>query len=214
MFEHLHIDFAKEGWRASNHHDEFPQMICWLEQQEKTTSFSHYINWVWQNNDPGHGAATACNFAGQPIKMAKHPHAPGKRVTAIETDHNCPSFTQDLKEYLQSFLTQPRSGHALRNIPLPFDRLDVYHMFKFAPTALDDRSREGDDGGEDCQTVKAVPSVLGKPARFDTVVVLHSEDAEATGLAGVYLRAHASQLTGGTKCRHNGCTGESFVQAR
>ncbi|KAF9458322.1 hypothetical protein BDZ94DRAFT_1333498 [Collybia nuda] len=35
-FERLHIDFAKEGWRASNRHDEFPQIINWLSRQEKT----------------------------------------------------------------------------------------------------------------------------------------------------------------------------------
>lgn len=29
-FECFSIDFAKEGWQASNHHDEFPQMINWL----------------------------------------------------------------------------------------------------------------------------------------------------------------------------------------
>ncbi|KAE9390186.1 hypothetical protein BT96DRAFT_782832, partial [Gymnopus androsaceus JB14] len=30
MFECLHIDFAKKGWRASNKRDEFPQMTRWL----------------------------------------------------------------------------------------------------------------------------------------------------------------------------------------
>src|SRR5271156_4932714 len=30
MFERLHIDFTKHGWRASNQRDEFPQMIQWL----------------------------------------------------------------------------------------------------------------------------------------------------------------------------------------
>jgi hypothetical protein len=30
MFERLHIDFAKHGWRATNQRDEFSQMIRWL----------------------------------------------------------------------------------------------------------------------------------------------------------------------------------------
>ncbi|KAE9390508.1 hypothetical protein BT96DRAFT_959768 [Gymnopus androsaceus JB14] len=34
-FEHLHITFAKDGWRASNKRDAFPQMITWLSRQEK-----------------------------------------------------------------------------------------------------------------------------------------------------------------------------------
>ncbi|KAJ7255168.1 hypothetical protein C8J57DRAFT_982129, partial [Mycena rebaudengoi] len=42
MFERLHIDFAKNGWHASNRRDEFPQMIKWLGRQEKISSFSTY----------------------------------------------------------------------------------------------------------------------------------------------------------------------------
>ncbi|KIY48149.1 hypothetical protein FISHEDRAFT_43836 [Fistulina hepatica ATCC 64428] len=66
MFERLHIDFAKKGWRASNHRDDetktpapgFPQMIRWLSRQEKMSahhcpSFSAvlktYLNSLMQN---------------------------------------------------------------------------------------------------------------------------------------------------------------------
>ncbi len=43
MFEHLYIDFAKHGWRASNHRDEFPQMVTWLSRQEKVISFGNSL---------------------------------------------------------------------------------------------------------------------------------------------------------------------------
>ncbi|KIY53693.1 hypothetical protein FISHEDRAFT_30931, partial [Fistulina hepatica ATCC 64428] len=43
MFERLHIDFAKEGWRASNHRDEFPQMVRWLSRRKKMVTFRKYI---------------------------------------------------------------------------------------------------------------------------------------------------------------------------
>ncbi|KAJ7757871.1 hypothetical protein B0H14DRAFT_3598556 [Mycena olivaceomarginata] len=46
IFERLHIDFAKNGWRASNRRDEFPQMITWLGRQEKISSFSGYLAWL------------------------------------------------------------------------------------------------------------------------------------------------------------------------
>ena len=46
LFERLHIDFAKEGWRASNKCDHFPQMIKWLSRQEKISSFDSYKSWV------------------------------------------------------------------------------------------------------------------------------------------------------------------------
>ncbi|TDL13854.1 hypothetical protein BD410DRAFT_708429, partial [Rickenella mellea] len=45
MFERLHIDFAKEAYRASNHRDERPQMLRWLERREKINAFDGYLQW-------------------------------------------------------------------------------------------------------------------------------------------------------------------------
>ncbi|EGO04725.1 hypothetical protein SERLA73DRAFT_149123 [Serpula lacrymans var. lacrymans S7.3] len=42
MFEHFHIDMAKDAWRASNHRNERPQMTTWLTRQEKTVWFECY----------------------------------------------------------------------------------------------------------------------------------------------------------------------------
>ncbi|KAF5349741.1 hypothetical protein D9757_014553 [Collybiopsis confluens] len=50
-FERLHIDFAKEGWRASNKRDHFPQMVQWLSRQEKVASFDFYQSWVDSESD-------------------------------------------------------------------------------------------------------------------------------------------------------------------
>ncbi|KAJ7112281.1 hypothetical protein C8R44DRAFT_833175 [Mycena epipterygia] len=52
MFERPHIDFAKNGWRASNRRDEFPQMIAWLGRQEKIASFSTYQAWLDSTRTP------------------------------------------------------------------------------------------------------------------------------------------------------------------
>ncbi|KAI0819805.1 hypothetical protein BC628DRAFT_1400685 [Trametes gibbosa] len=43
--ERLHIDFAKDAYRATNHKDEFPQMTIWLERREKMARHEAYINW-------------------------------------------------------------------------------------------------------------------------------------------------------------------------
>lgn len=43
MFERLHIDYAKEAWRASNHRDECPQMIRWLGRRERMVQFEQYM---------------------------------------------------------------------------------------------------------------------------------------------------------------------------
>ncbi|KAF9521848.1 hypothetical protein CPB83DRAFT_872139 [Crepidotus variabilis] len=43
-FERFHIDFAKEGYRASNKQDVFPQMVLWLSRREKISMFDNYLN--------------------------------------------------------------------------------------------------------------------------------------------------------------------------
>ncbi|KAL7279210.1 hypothetical protein ACG7TL_007050 [Trametes sanguinea] len=46
--ERLHIDFAKEAYRATNRKDEFPQMTLWLERREKVLRHEAYIRWRLQ----------------------------------------------------------------------------------------------------------------------------------------------------------------------
>jgi hypothetical protein len=41
--ERLHIDFAKDAYRATNHKDEYPQMTAWLERREKIQRHAAYI---------------------------------------------------------------------------------------------------------------------------------------------------------------------------
>ena len=73
---------------------------------------------------------------------------------------------------------------------LPFSRVDVYHTLKFTTVALSDERAERD-------VVKARPAAGGEPARFDTVVVLRGDDAEATGVQGkqIPFAFFASRLT-------------------
>ncbi|KAF9003201.1 hypothetical protein BDZ89DRAFT_967568 [Hymenopellis radicata] len=46
MFERLHIDFSKKGWRASNKRDEYPQMTTWVVRKENVHAFKRYTTWV------------------------------------------------------------------------------------------------------------------------------------------------------------------------
>lgn len=59
---------------------------------------------------------------------------------------------------------------------LPFERLDAYYSFKFSPERLE-------EGVDVKDIVKASPL---KGGRFDTVIVLTSEDAESVSLTGIY----------------------------
>ncbi|KAI0653229.1 hypothetical protein C8Q70DRAFT_1059466, partial [Cubamyces menziesii] len=49
--ERLHIDFAKDTYRASNHKDELPQMMTWLERREKILRHEIFIQWRLAQQD-------------------------------------------------------------------------------------------------------------------------------------------------------------------
>ncbi|PBK68122.1 hypothetical protein ARMSODRAFT_988855 [Armillaria solidipes] len=55
--EHLHIDYAKEAYRASNRRDYTIQMTRWLSRQEAVDKFSTYLDWCqagkYDMNDNG-----------------------------------------------------------------------------------------------------------------------------------------------------------------
>ncbi|KAI0055469.1 hypothetical protein BV25DRAFT_1775361, partial [Artomyces pyxidatus] len=43
--EHLHIDLARNAYRASNKQDYFEQMALWLERREKIVTFESRYEW-------------------------------------------------------------------------------------------------------------------------------------------------------------------------
>lgn len=183
-FERFHIDFAKEGWRASNHRDEFPQMINWLSRQEKISMFESYMDNMLSSKNP---PSKPTLLSQRPVpRVAKFPPFPSRHLTTIETKFNAPHFSHKLKEYLNKFTLNPASRSTLPNYPLPFQHVDVYSQFKFNAHSL---WEEGDDPVYEPMTVKALPISTANPhGRFDTIVALWNDDAESTGVVGMSIR--------------------------
>jgi hypothetical protein len=175
MFERLHIDFAKSGWRASNHRDEFPQMMQWLSRQEKISSFeTHQQN---QSRDQ-ESEMDAKGKKSHPAHTAKYPNFPSRSLELIEQKHRAPDFAYYLKIYLNQFTAQPLSFRAAANLSLPFKAVDVFNMFRFHPEGIHDDEEVKD-------IVKAIACSSKTPdGRFDTVIAIDTADAESTGLAG------------------------------
>jgi len=187
MFERLHIDFAKHGWRATNQRDEFPQMIRWLSRQEKIIYLNNLITARQKSNTPTSSTSNASNTPvpvpaskKPPISLAKSPNYPNRPIQLIEQLHAAPYFGLHLKRYLNTFLDSSISNRFLDSTPLPFPHVDVFNMFRFHPVSLHDEEEEHD-------IVKAMPLSKSLPAgRFDTVIVLDKDEAESTGMAGKY----------------------------
>lgn len=199
MFERLHIDFAKEGWRASNKRDHFPQMIKWLDRQEKVASYDFYRSWL-ENDLNGLAEADAdldttveeeveIVKAGDgdrqirgTISLAKFPAEPKKSIAKIMVSHLTIEFPAYLKLYLNELLPESQQASKAEALSgsIPFHSLDVWHQCKFSPTNMFD-----DDSDAIRETVKAVPlSKRSLIPRFDTVIVLDSKEAESTAVLG------------------------------
>ncbi|KAI0725074.1 hypothetical protein C8Q72DRAFT_797577 [Fomitopsis betulina] len=93
-----------------------------------------------------------------------------------------PCFKESLAQYIYCL----KNAHPLSSAQLPdsdtlanmpFNHLDVFHSFKFAPASLNNDTEETD-------AVKSMPVMGKQPACFDTVVVMQGKDAEATCLQG------------------------------
>ncbi|KAJ3966048.1 hypothetical protein EV361DRAFT_872717 [Lentinula raphanica] len=151
MFERLHIDFAKKGWRASNKRDEFPQMTKWLARQENVQSFNKELSWILERQRFQNSSldSTTSSFpmdsseaSNIRLFLPKEPTAPNKTLSSIELGHRVPFFSSNLKRYLAML----KPGSNRRDVEdslykqLPFNHLDVYYSFKFSPETLDEDS--------------------------------------------------------------------------
>jgi hypothetical protein len=59
--ERLHIDFTKDGFRATNRKDEYPQMMAWVEHCEKVDQHASFV--AWQQH-----AEQECDQRSTPIR--------------------------------------------------------------------------------------------------------------------------------------------------
>jgi hypothetical protein len=184
LFERLHIDFAKEGWRASNRKGEFPQMINWLSRHEKIAAFEAYLKSL-QTVQPNGSAETPMPMSTTPthstplISIAKHPAFPKCPITMAQEKHNAPDFNHYLKIYINAHLTTPLPLRQLDNHTLPFTRVHIFNQFSLHHTAIHDDDPDSPD------VVRALRKSPAHPyGRFDPVVVLVDDSAESTGLIG------------------------------
>ena len=178
MFEQLHIDVTKHGWRASNQRDEFPQMIWWLSRQDKVTCFEFHQ----KNLQQSQANIEFETVLQQPptkkaiISMAKHPNFPRHWLSLIEDRQDAPDFTYYLKAFLNSFTTNKVPNQHLDQSKLPFQNVHVYSMFSFHPQGIQDDKEESD-------LVRALPHSAQNPhGQFDTVIAIINDTAESTSL--------------------------------
>ncbi|KAG2099222.1 uncharacterized protein F5147DRAFT_640620 [Suillus discolor] len=171
--ECLHIDFAKEAYRASNKRDYEEQMALWLQRQEAIFWRVSYLEWVAE-----HGAQTEHQYEGfdfipvvsQDIVhvLAKTSPHPQPSIQHLETMHGAVDFLPAFKSFLRKHVPH---NHI---VPGYQDRFDV---FRQAIIIIPPNPRVSELLKR--LRVRATPEVLpspsgwkpGSPARFDMALL-------------------------------------------
>lgn len=189
MFERLHIDFAKYGWRATNQRDEFPQMINWLSRQEKIGQLEKDIESRLAFKLPSDKSPSNLpqpfpptpepiphNNDGPTLTISKRPPHPARPIDHIIKLHCSPEFGRHLAAYLKTFIAPP--SIRADNLTLPFERLNVWTVLRINPAPLHDDPSEQ-------ELVRAEPiSNKNSVGRFDLVLVKEDEEADTVEVTG------------------------------
>ncbi|THU90457.1 hypothetical protein K435DRAFT_911965 [Dendrothele bispora CBS 962.96] len=198
--ERLHIDFAKDAYRASNHKDEYSQMTRWLERREKVMYHATYIDWCFysQTNTTSTPAipvtGSRYDFPGAQRsltdmkcllhqKMTTYPTIKSVSFSKLEDVSNrgygAVQFTSALSRFIVQFrqpdFTPLQVEEYARVVVFPFKAVPVWHHVKFVNEDL--------FGKETLDVASAYPrrfSVDGQViqgSRFDTVLVKVRENS-------------------------------------
>ncbi|KAJ7602632.1 hypothetical protein B0H17DRAFT_1342294 [Mycena rosella] len=135
--ERLHIDLAKDAYRATNFKDEFPQMTLWLERKEKIFRHEKYIQ-SRLNGSPA--PPTVAPLAPgivyeRRLKMTKGPTCKAVRMDVLVADYGALLFRSALARFIVQFNNPTFSRAQIegesRTVALHFNRVPIYHRIKF-----------------------------------------------------------------------------------
>ncbi|KAI0631684.1 hypothetical protein C8Q77DRAFT_1228219 [Trametes polyzona] len=184
--ERLHIDFAKDAYRATNHKDEFPQMTVWLERREKIERHEAYIAWRLRRE-----GLHAPAIAWTSIRLTKWPSVKALSFDAAAMHYGAhylrDALARFVVQYRNPMLSPAEIEHESLDVDFRFRRFSVFHKLKFS---LNDAQDLGIM--EDVHDVAhARPKRVDKqgrtvPGRFDTVV-LNDGNGGLTGLQGYHV---------------------------
>jgi len=189
--ERLHIDLAKDAYRATNHRDEYGQMTIWLERKEKVLQHQSYLDWK---------SGTKSSIALRPAPMefngiqalTKWPSLKAVDLDDLVKEYSATFFREALRRHIVISqhtgppLTSRQLERQILYTDIPFTSLPVYHKLKFVVAADSNQVKV-----VTLDTIHVRPERRSKrgtliPARFDTALLNVASGGE-TGLQGALL---------------------------
>jgi hypothetical protein len=140
--ERLHIDLAKDAYRATNRKDEYLQMTVWLERKEKISRHERFIQWRLSNNTAHIPSPHEWIAPGLSIDRTMHiSHRPSSRCITLNdlvTKHSATYFREALARFLTITrypdLSANQLERAIWGVEMPTRDFWVWHRVKFVTT--------------------------------------------------------------------------------
>ena len=133
--ERLHIDLAKDAYRATNHKDKYTQMTIWLERKEKILRHEKYIQWRLTNQLSQPRRLLPSIVPQRQLKMTRHPTLNAVSIESICSNYGATFFRHTLARFLVQWnnplLSRKEIEKRSLDTYLPFCSLPVFHRIKF-----------------------------------------------------------------------------------
>ncbi|KAF8868191.1 hypothetical protein BD779DRAFT_1684565 [Infundibulicybe gibba] len=167
--ERLHIDLAKDAYRATNHKDEYVQMTIWLERKEKILWHEKFVQWQELAVETlstlvDRQVILPAVALERQVKMTKHPTVRSVAISRLIRDYGAKHFNIALAHFAVRLLHPDLRTNRLieekaSQMDIYFNSVPVYHTAKF---------------------IAQYPAQEVIPARFDTALIRDS-DTTTTG---------------------------------
>jgi hypothetical protein len=173
--ERLHIDFAKDAYRATNRKDIYSQMTAWLQRREKILLHSTVIHRRQHEHlerQQSRSIPEPPRIHTQTLKMALNPNRSAS-FDVLARDYGAIDFQDALADFLARVKNPAGSVSSLRqqaeNTLIPFRGIPVFHNIKYTRSGHTGESIISDTVHVRPELVDARARII--PARFDTVIV-------------------------------------------
>ena len=199
--ERLHIDLAKDAYRATNHRDEYAQMTVWLERKEKILRHESYLEWCLKPQSKAVLRSTDMAYNGT-ATLTKWPSARAVDLDDIVGEYGARFFREALRRYVVLArhsglsLTRNQLEDQILYVNLPFTAVSVYHKLKFTVPGDSILAKRVTLDSIHARPERETKKGSKIPARFDTVL-LNVGSGGNSGVQGMFhllstLNTHAT----------------------
>ena len=183
--ERLHIDFAKDAYRATNRRDQYLQMTTWLERREKVQQHSLAVNRRQQASESDHWDMLRPRAHTSPIgpphistrtlKLSVKPSIRGVSFEELVDKYGAVGFQDAMATFIAQLNYPGATGNTLQahadDTLLPFHSVSVFHKIKFSSFTSPNAKKPDIVDAVHVRAEQWDQSGCTIPARFDTVLV-------------------------------------------